>query len=83
MMTVVAIKTVLLPICEASAPAARSRAAHCCRMIGGMISSTLLTLIVIPAIVGLVRGFRLSSSHHGDRQPQRGSSAPLWRASFY
>ncbi len=27
-------------------------------MIGGMISSTLLTLIVIPAIYGLVRGFR-------------------------
>jgi Cu(I)/Ag(I) efflux system membrane protein CusA/SilA len=28
-------------------------------MIGGMISSTLLTLIVIPAIFGLVKGFRL------------------------
>jgi hypothetical protein len=38
-------------------------------MIGGMISSTLLTLIVIPAIFGLVEGFRLSSTHPGDRQP--------------
>jgi Cu(I)/Ag(I) efflux system membrane protein CusA/SilA len=28
-------------------------------MIGGMISSTLLTLIVIPAIFGIVKGFRL------------------------
>jgi Cu(I)/Ag(I) efflux system membrane protein CusA/SilA len=28
-------------------------------MIGGMISSTLLTLIVIPAIFGLVKGYRL------------------------
>jgi len=28
-------------------------------MIGGMVSSTLLTLIVIPAIFGLVKGFRL------------------------
>jgi Cu(I)/Ag(I) efflux system membrane protein CusA/SilA len=28
-------------------------------MIGGMISSTLLTLIVIPAIYALVRGARL------------------------
>ncbi len=32
--------------------------------IGGMISSTLLMLIVIPAIFGLVKGFRLPS---GDR----------------
>jgi Cu(I)/Ag(I) efflux system membrane protein CusA/SilA len=30
-------------------------------MIGGMISSTLLTLIVIPAIFGLVKGFGLRS----------------------
>jgi Cu(I)/Ag(I) efflux system membrane protein CusA/SilA len=30
-------------------------------MIGGMISSTLLTLIVIPAIFGIVKGFRLPS----------------------
>jgi Cu(I)/Ag(I) efflux system membrane protein CusA/SilA len=28
-------------------------------MIGGMISSTLLTLIVIPAIYGLVKGWRI------------------------
>ena len=35
-------------------------------MIGGMISSTLLTLIVIPAIFGLVKGFglpRVDSRH--------------------
>jgi Cu(I)/Ag(I) efflux system membrane protein CusA/SilA len=30
-------------------------------MIGGMGSSTLLTLIVIPAIYGLVKGWRLPS----------------------
>jgi len=30
-------------------------------MIGGMISSTLLTLIVIPAIFGLIKGFGLPS----------------------
>jgi Cu(I)/Ag(I) efflux system membrane protein CusA/SilA len=28
-------------------------------MIGGMVSSTLLTLIVIPAIYGLIKGMRL------------------------
>jgi Cu(I)/Ag(I) efflux system membrane protein CusA/SilA len=31
-------------------------------MIGGMISSTLLTLIVIPAIFWLVKSFRLAPS---------------------
>jgi Cu(I)/Ag(I) efflux system membrane protein CusA/SilA len=30
-------------------------------MIGGMISSTLLTLIVIPAIFAMVKGFRLGA----------------------
>jgi Cu(I)/Ag(I) efflux system membrane protein CusA/SilA len=30
-------------------------------MIGGMVSSTLLTLIVIPAIYGLAKGWRLPS----------------------
>jgi Cu(I)/Ag(I) efflux system membrane protein CusA/SilA len=39
-------------------------------MIGGMISSTLLTLIVIPAIFGLVKGFRLpSGGASADRPP--------------
>ena len=28
-------------------------------MIGGMVSSTVLTLIVIPAVYGLVKGWRL------------------------
>jgi Cu(I)/Ag(I) efflux system membrane protein CusA/SilA len=37
-------------------------------MIGGMISSTLLTLIVIPAIFGLVNGLWLPSSDHGEHQ---------------
>jgi copper/silver efflux system protein len=37
-------------------------------MIGGMISSTLLTLIVIPAIFGLVKGFRLPPGDQGRAQ---------------
>jgi Cu(I)/Ag(I) efflux system membrane protein CusA/SilA len=37
-------------------------------MIGGMVSSTLLTLIVIPAIFGLVKGFRLPREHSLDSQ---------------
>jgi copper/silver efflux system protein len=38
-------------------------------MIGGMISSTLPTLIVIPAIFGLVKGFRLPRGGYGDGRP--------------
>jgi Cu(I)/Ag(I) efflux system membrane protein CusA/SilA len=34
-----------------------------------MISSTLLTLIVIPAIFGLVKGFRLPSGDRSTPQP--------------
>ena len=30
-------------------------------MIGGMVSSTLLTLVVIPAIYATVKGFRVAS----------------------
>lgn len=39
-------------------------------MIGGMISSTLLTLIVIPAIFALVKGIGLPSDDHGCHPPQ-------------
>jgi Cu(I)/Ag(I) efflux system membrane protein CusA/SilA len=39
-------------------------------MIGGMVSSTLLTLAVIPAVYALVKGFGLRTG--GDlRQPSR------------
>jgi Cu(I)/Ag(I) efflux system membrane protein CusA/SilA len=31
-------------------------------MIGGMVSSTVLTLVVIPAVYGLVKGWKLSSA---------------------
>jgi copper/silver efflux system protein len=37
-------------------------------MIGGMVSSTLLTLIVIPAIFGLVKGFQLPNEDRFDSQ---------------
>jgi len=42
-------------------------------MIGGMISSTLLTLIVIPAIFGIVKGFRLPRQPDADVPADRGS----------
>jgi copper/silver efflux system protein len=69
MMTVVAIIAGLLPIMWSTGTGSEIMQRIAVPMIGGMISSTLLTLIVIPAIFGLVKGFRLSSSHYGDRQP--------------
>jgi len=44
-------------------------------MIGGMISSTLLTLIVIPAIYALVKGAELGKVHVTKAEPgQAGAS---------
>ncbi|WGR74778.1 MULTISPECIES: CusA/CzcA family heavy metal efflux RND transporter [unclassified Bradyrhizobium] len=59
MMTVVAIMAGLLPIMWSSGTGSEIMQRIAVPMIGGMISSTLLTLIVIPAIFGLVKGFRL------------------------
>jgi Cu(I)/Ag(I) efflux system membrane protein CusA/SilA len=42
-------------------------------MIGGMVSSTLLTLIVIPAIFGLVRGFELRRALANVAEPAKTS----------
>jgi Cu(I)/Ag(I) efflux system membrane protein CusA/SilA len=36
-------------------------------MIGGMVSSTLLTLIVIPAVYGLIKGWRLPAASAADK----------------
>jgi Cu(I)/Ag(I) efflux system membrane protein CusA/SilA len=32
-------------------------------MIGGMLSSTVLTLVVIPAIYAVIKGFAIGTSH--------------------
>jgi Cu(I)/Ag(I) efflux system membrane protein CusA/SilA len=59
MMTVVAIMAGLLPIMWSTGTGSEVMQRIAVPMIGGMISSTLLTLIVIPAIYGLVKGWRL------------------------
>ncbi|WP_063690872.1 efflux RND transporter permease subunit [Bradyrhizobium stylosanthis] len=56
MMTVVAIMAGLLPIMWSTGAGSEIMQRIAVPMIGGMISSTLLTLIVIPAIFGLVKG---------------------------
>jgi Cu(I)/Ag(I) efflux system membrane protein CusA/SilA len=59
MMTVVAIMAGLLPILWSSGTGSELMQRIAVPMIGGMISSTLLTLIVIPAIYGLIKGWRI------------------------
>ncbi|MGE3830817.1 MAG: efflux RND transporter permease subunit, partial [Parvibaculaceae bacterium] len=59
MMTVVAIMAGLLPILWSAGAGSEVMQRIAVPMIGGMISSTLLTLIVIPAVYGLVKGFKL------------------------
>src|SRR5207237_6569786 len=46
-------------------------------MIGGMISSTLLTLIVIPAIFGLVKGLRLPNEDRLEAVPSPSEGEPI------
>lgn len=59
MMTVTAIIAGLLPILWSDGAGSEVMRRIAVPMIGGMISSTLLTLVVIPAVYGLVKGWRL------------------------
>ncbi len=59
MMTVVAIMAGLLPIMWSTGTGSEVMQRIAVPMIGGMISSTLLTLVVIPAIYGMVKGWNL------------------------
>src|SRR5205085_2959661 len=59
MMTVAAIMAGLLPIMWSHGTGAEVMQRIAVPMIGGMISSTLLTLVVIPAIYGLVKGWQI------------------------
>jgi Cu(I)/Ag(I) efflux system membrane protein CusA/SilA len=62
MMTVVAIMAGLLPILWSTGTGSEVMQRIAVPMIGGMVSSTILTLIVIPAIYGLVKGFSLQTA---------------------
>ncbi|MEW6769472.1 MAG: CusA/CzcA family heavy metal efflux RND transporter [Pseudomonadota bacterium] len=62
MMTVVAIMAGLLPIMWSTGTGSEIMQRIAVPMIGGMISSTLLTLVVIPAIYGLVKGIGVGES---------------------
>jgi Cu(I)/Ag(I) efflux system membrane protein CusA/SilA len=61
MMTVAAIMAGLLPIMWSHGTGAEVMQRIAVPMIGGMVSSTVLTLVVIPAIYAVVKGFTLRS----------------------
>jgi Cu(I)/Ag(I) efflux system membrane protein CusA/SilA len=69
MMTVVAIMAGLLPIMWSSGTGSEIMQRIAVPMIGGMISSSLLTLIVIPAIFALVKGIGLPGNDDAPGKP--------------
>ena len=59
MMTVVAIMAGLMPIMWSHGTGSQVMKRIAAPMVGGMVSATLLTLIVVPAIYGLWKGYKL------------------------
>ena len=79
MMTVVAIMAGLLPILWSDGTGSEVMRRIAVPMVGGMVSSTLLTLLVIPAIYGLVKGWTLprqAARQHGEAMPDTRAGAP-------
>jgi Cu(I)/Ag(I) efflux system membrane protein CusA/SilA len=68
MMTVVAIMAGLIPILWSTGAGSEVMQRIAVPMIGGMVSSTILTLIVIPAIYGLVKGRGLPSARAAETE---------------
>jgi copper/silver efflux system protein len=66
MMTVVAIMAGLLPIMWSTGTGSEVMQRIAVPMIGGMVSSTVLTLIVIPAVYALIKGWGLSRRPLGE-----------------
>ncbi|QEE43116.1 efflux RND transporter permease subunit (plasmid) [Rhizobium sp. WL3] len=69
MMTVVAIMAGLVPILWSTGAGSEIMQRIAVPMIGGMVSSTLLTLIVIPAVYGLVKGYGLKRAREENQFP--------------
>ena len=61
MMTVVAIMAGLMPIMWSHGTGSQVMKRIAAPMVGGMVSATILTLIVVPAIYGLWKGWRLKN----------------------
>ncbi|MFC4172398.1 efflux RND transporter permease subunit [Microvirga sp. GCM10011540] len=81
MMTVIAIMAGLVPILWSSGAGSEIMQRIAVPMIGGMISSTVLTLVVIPAIYALIKGHRLPltvSDIDEGRAAGADQPAPAW-----
>ncbi|WP_374402810.1 efflux RND transporter permease subunit [Niveibacterium sp.] len=74
MMTVVAIMAGLLPIMWSKGTGSEVMSRIAAPMVGGMVSSTILTLIVIPAVYGLIMEYRLR------RETARGTTRAIAQA---
>ncbi|MCP1999112.1 efflux RND transporter permease subunit [Nitrobacter winogradskyi] len=70
MMTVVAIMAGLLPILWSTGAGSEVMQRIAVPMIGGMVSSTMLTLVVIPAIYALIKSWELGAE--AARRPECG-----------
>jgi Cu(I)/Ag(I) efflux system membrane protein CusA/SilA len=73
-MTVIAIMAGLVPILWSHGTGSEVMQRIAVPMIGGMVSSTVLTLVVIPAIYAVVNGFSISSSDAMSRRDQQAPS---------
>jgi len=71
MMTVVAIMAGLLPIMWSTGTGSEVMRRIAAPMVGGMVSSTVLTLIVIPVIYALVKRRQLTAIGAGERVPSQ------------
>jgi Cu(I)/Ag(I) efflux system membrane protein CusA/SilA len=68
MMTVVAIMAGLLPIMWSTGTGSEVMRRIAAPMVGGMVSSTVLTLVVIPALYALVKQSELNPERRDARQ---------------
>jgi len=80
MMTVVAITAGLVPILWSTGAGSEVMQRIAVPMIGGMTSSTILTLVVIPAIYGLIKGWRLPAGAGAISHEAKAEPTPLLRA---
>ncbi len=77
MMTVVAIMAGLVPILWSTGAGSEIMQRIAVPMIGGMVSSTLLTLIVIPAVYGVVKGYGLKRAREESQFPASLPAEPV------
>ena len=80
MMTVVAIMAGLVPILWSTGAGSEVMQRIAVPMIGGMVSSTVLTLVVIPAVYAVIKGYALPARLHHSR-PSRSTGATPTRQS--